>query len=100
MTNPTSPGGAGEALAKKLQRAHDELSDAVDRQWHGYAALRLSIPARPDHDTDLIIGSALREAIALLTEQSRQQEAAAWQIVKRVADLSILFSNFDVERQI
>jgi hypothetical protein len=42
----------------------------------------------------------LREAAALLTEQSRQPEAAAWQIVKRVADLSILFSNFDVERQI
>jgi hypothetical protein len=59
MTNPTSPGGAGEALAKKLETEADELQAHRARR-------------------DLI--DLLREAAALLTEQSRQQEA--WQPIE------------------
>lgn len=52
-----------EALLTMLGVAHKELCEAVQRQWDGGHALRLSMPARPDHDSDLIIGQALRAAI-------------------------------------
>lgn len=56
-----------QALREKLERAHVELCNAVARQFHGDAALKMSIPARLDHDTDLVIGGALLEALAALS---------------------------------
>lgn len=55
-----------ETVREKLKAAHKELCEAVQRQWNREPALKLSIPARPDHDTDLVIGEALMEADAIL----------------------------------
>jgi hypothetical protein len=85
MTNPTSPGEL--PIETEIYGVLDTL--AITCGHSEAQALARYIRER-----------IAREAAALLTEQSRQPEAAAWQIVKRVADLSILFSNFDVERQI
>lgn len=54
------------ALIVKLREAQAALSAAIDRQYNREPALKISIPAQPDRDTDLIIGAALREAIATL----------------------------------
>lgn len=62
------PGDAPRDLLTRLGAAHKELVEAVHRQWDGKYALKLSIPARPDHDSDLIIGSALREARVALEQ--------------------------------
>lgn len=59
---------AGKELIDRLEAAHQELCDAVERQWNGEAALKMSIPARLDHDTDLIIGTAITDAINALKE--------------------------------
>ncbi len=50
-------------LIERIDKAHIEMCDAVNRQWNGKkAALNLSIPARENHDTDLIVCGALRAA--------------------------------------
>lgn len=54
------------SLAERLRRAQKELCEGVARQWNGGAALKISIPARPEHDSDLLIGEALRSAEAEL----------------------------------
>lgn len=59
-------------LIERLKAAHKELCDGVDRQWHGGAALKMSIPARPDHDSDLLIGAAIREAEVMLADLQRR----------------------------
>lgn len=53
---------------ERLVAAHKEVSDAVVRQWNGQAALKISIPARPEHDSDLIICGAIRQAETVIAE--------------------------------
>lgn len=57
-------------LIAQLDAAHDELVAAVRRQWDGAPAFKLSIPAQPDRDTDLLIGAALRAARAALQREA------------------------------
>lgn len=61
---------AAAGLTAQIDAAHDELTAAVKRQWDGAPAFKFSIPARPDHDTDLLIGAALRAARKALTPPS------------------------------
>ena len=49
-------------LIKKLDKAHKEIAAAAKRQWEGRPALNMSIPARPEQDSDLLISDALRSA--------------------------------------
>lgn len=65
-----------EALVTMLEAAHAELVACVQRQWAGKHALALSIPARPEHDSDLIIGAALRDALAFLRQREGRTLAA------------------------
>jgi hypothetical protein len=67
MTDPTPPGGAGEALAKSLPNWLKEC-----------AAYLLADSGACKYDEEY--AEKLREAAALLTEQSRQQEA--WQPIE------------------
>lgn len=53
-------------LIARLKQAQAALSEAITRQWAGGHALRVSIPAQPDHDTDVVIGDALHRAIACI----------------------------------
>ena len=54
------------ALIEKLETAHAAVSAAVQRQWDGGHALEMSIPARLDSDTDLILADAIQAAITAL----------------------------------
>jgi hypothetical protein len=51
-----------KSIVQKLNLAHKEMSEAINRQWRGQTPLKISIPARPDWDTDLIVCGAIREA--------------------------------------
>ncbi len=53
-------------IVERLTAAHKEMSDAVSRQWHRETALKISIPARPSHDSDMIICGAIREAESVI----------------------------------
>lgn len=55
-------------VLERLGRAHEEVSNSVARQWDGKTALNISIPARPGHDTDMIVCGAIRDAIAWIQE--------------------------------
>jgi hypothetical protein len=63
-------------LIAQLEAAHDEVSRICKERWAGHHGWRTSIPARPDYDSDLVIGGALRAASrfvrALATEQERK----------------------------
>ncbi len=52
----------------RLTAAHKEMCDAVNRQWQRGTALKISIPARPDNDSDLIVCGAIREAKSVIEE--------------------------------
>ncbi len=53
-------------IVERLTAAHKEMSDAVSRQWHRETALKISIPARPSHDSDMIVCGAIREAESVI----------------------------------
>lgn len=61
-----------DQLLAAMDRAYTEIGKATQRQWDGQTALNISIPARPDHDSDLIIANALREARNLLATQAKE----------------------------
>jgi hypothetical protein len=96
MTNPTSPGGAGEALAKKLQdRRKGGCETPPCAEYvvknpddYGYASCQRCGWSEPEHIID--------QLAALLTEQSRQQEAltpetvAPWVQIRAGSELSEL----------
>ena len=65
-----------QALIDRLAHAGEEMSAAAKRQWDGNPALKISIPARPDYDTDLIVRGALGDAAAALTTLARDLETA------------------------
>lgn len=53
-----------------LERAHVEMCEAVKRQWEGKHALKISIPVRLDHDSDVIVCGAISEALDVLRAAS------------------------------
>lgn len=61
---------------KAIIDAEQELADAVLRQWDGKTALNMSIPARPDRDSDLIIADAMAKARSLIFPGVRVRMAA------------------------
>jgi hypothetical protein len=66
---PASQLSHAEVLAM-IDRAYEELCEATKRQLGRRSetrTFRISIPARPDYDTDLIIAKALIEARKLIT---------------------------------
>ena len=68
MTDPEKR-AARERVIEQLQAAHRELVQMYKRQCSGQPAIRWSIPGKKS-DSDVIVGDALREAIALLNEDS------------------------------
>jgi len=56
---------ARERVVEQLQAAHRELVQMYKRQFNGQPAIRWSIPSKKA-DSDVIVGDALRDAIALL----------------------------------
>lgn len=63
---------ATEVLAL-IERAHKELSASVKRQWSGKAAFRLTIPAKPEEDSDLVISGALIAAREWIEAQAAKE---------------------------
>ena len=51
-----------ETVLAEIDAAYNEVSAAVQRQFDGKTPLNISIPARPERDSDLIITRALRHA--------------------------------------
>lgn len=51
-----------EAVLQVLDGAFDEISRICKERWNGTGDWRTSIPARPEWDSDLILGDALRLA--------------------------------------
>ena len=70
MTDPEKR-AARERVVEQLQVAHRELVQMYKRQCNGQPAIRWSIPSKKA-DSDVIVGDALREAIALLEEDSQE----------------------------
>jgi hypothetical protein len=62
---------ARERVVEQLQAAHRELVQMYKRQFNGQPAIRWSIPSKKA-DSDVIVGDALRDAIALLKEDSQE----------------------------
>lgn len=71
MSAPLTP----EQMIEKLNGAHKAMTDAVARQWRGDVALQMSIPARPDHDTDFLVCDPIREVMAALRALARETES-------------------------
>ena len=70
MTDPEKR-AARERVVEQLQAAHRELVQMYKRQCNGQPAIRWSIPSKKA-DSDVIVGDALREAIALLKDDSQE----------------------------
>jgi hypothetical protein len=68
--------GARERVVEQFQAAHRELVQMCKRQWNGQPAIRWSIPSEKA-DSDVIVGDALREAIALLKEEFQKTTDAS-----------------------
>lgn len=75
------------AVIELLKRADKEIGDAVQRQWNGGHALQMSIPARPDRDSDLIIAGALQAAIKAL--ESTPTDAPASRTLEALRQLHL-----------
>lgn len=58
---PETTPNANEVIAM-LDKAHAEVSRICTERWHRTGDWRMSIPAREDYDSDLIIGRALQAA--------------------------------------
>ena len=56
-----------EAIKAHADKAHDHVCDIAQQK----ARWRMSIPAQPDYDSDLLITSALMDVDALLAEVER-----------------------------
>jgi len=69
-----------KAALAKIDAAWDELSDAVKRQWGGEHALKISIPAREDRDSDLVIMAGLKAARDALKALRGDGEFADWRV--------------------
>ena len=64
--------------AALIRRAHDMVRDLCKRRDEpGAREWQMSIPARPDHDPDLVIGAALDAADDLASEVGRLRDALA-----------------------
>lgn len=61
------------AIRARLVKAHEVVSDLC----HGRRRWTMSVPAREDHDPDLLVGAALRDADALLAGLTATREALA-----------------------
>lgn len=61
---------------QKIGLALLELRAAFDRQQNREPAFKISIPARPDYDTDLVITNALIAAHKALDDLRQQLEHA------------------------
>lgn len=66
---------------EKILRARVEFEQAIQRQWNGEPALRMSIPARPDHDSDLVISDAFTAALQAIDDllAAAEQARQPWQ---------------------
>lgn len=65
------------AIQQVLDGAFDEISRICKERWNGTGDWRTSIPARPEWDSDLILGDALRlakQSVARLCARVRQLE--------------------------
>ena len=71
----SAPVGEREGTLAKIEAAQAEVSRICKERWGGGHGWRTSIPARPDYDTDLIIGAALRSAAAALRAELRDSNA-------------------------
>lgn len=71
MTSPT------EAIKQRIEAARTELGE-IAKQWpQPGKRFRMSIPAQPDRDSDLIIGRALKAASDLVAEVERLKSVRA-----------------------
>lgn len=66
-----------EEVIKQLQQADTELGAAIKRHFDGEWAFKCSIPARPEHDTDLILSRAISNALAALLAQGEAPQEPA-----------------------
>lgn len=75
MSEPLSPERIAD-IAAKVERAHTEIGEVCSEGPRN--RFRMSIPANPGRDTDLIVSEALKSAEDLLTEVEtlRAQRAA------------------------
>lgn len=64
-----------DAIKAALEKAHTEVGEICRRT--GAGRWRMSIPAQPDRDSDLIISDALRHADELLAEVKRLRKENA-----------------------
>ena len=71
MTDPEKRAARRERVVEQLQAAHRELVQMYKRQCNAQPPIRWSIPSKKA-DSDVIVGDALREAIALLKEDSQE----------------------------
>ena len=71
MTNGEAPEGAErldlDAIEARREAAHEMINDLCQRRRDWV----MSIPARPNHDPDLVIGASLRDGIRLVAEVRR-----------------------------
>lgn len=68
-----------------IKRAHTEVGEICQRT--GAGRWRMSIPARPDRDSDLLISRALTHADALVAEVERQAVR-----LKAAEDLCVMYT--------
>lgn len=75
-----------EAYRADIDRAHTEVGEICQRT--GAGRWRMSIPARPDRDSDLLISTGLRrgERLADEVERLRAELAGARQIIEQMRD--------------
>lgn len=84
MTNGEAPEGAErldlDAIEARREAAHEMINDLCQRRRDWV----MSIPARPNHDPDLVIGASLRDGIRLVAEVRRlteQRDNARQQVI-------------------
>lgn len=69
-------------MIEKLTAAHKAATDALQRQWRGDAAFKVSIPARPGVDTDFLICEPIQEVIAAMS--APPPAAAEWPLKEQI----------------
>lgn len=83
------------AAREALAAAHKMVADLCKRQGEpGWRRWEMSIPARPGHDPDLVIGAALDAGDALLAEVDRLTAGVADAVAER--DHAVLCYNIAV----
>ncbi len=81
MTEPKTV----DEIVGAIDEAHKELCAATKRQWDGRTALKISIQGAT-HDSDLIIGTALREAKQAITALAAERDQAVEENAQRLLD--------------